>query len=272
MNALGENSNRTPARTSFSLLQNSLVQAADTANGRAGEDASPLSGNRYIHFLNGEVAVDVPESEVVRVHQVRDQSFGNVVDKRVEAGLVLARRGCAPRAIRVAGGRLAGLEAQVEEVRKGQREEQARGQPQGERRPEGASEQDEQIGNLDGKLWGADRIDSSDGGQELQGHELLHEAESFEGDDDSLNGLDAAQRRAERIRVLGQARGSPRIRHLLARQSRLAINCLRHDRRRRGQRSSERQRRPGRSASGNRNRTLDHAARVGFITKQRSIN
>ena len=107
------------------LPQNRLVDSADQTDRRPGHQASPLTRDRGVHPGNRVLAVQVEEVELPGIHQVCEPRLSNVEAERVEI-----RRGSAAAArVGRSTATLCDVQADVEEVCGGQRQENACQQP-----------------------------------------------------------------------------------------------------------------------------------------------
>ena len=117
-----------------------------------------------------------------------------------------------------------GLEGEVEEVRRAQREEDGREEPEAEGGPELGGQQHEQVVALDGELGHAERVDGGDHEQGLARHELVEQAEGLDEDGDALDRRGAADVAAHLVQVLRDARGLVRLAHLAADLGRVPVD------------------------------------------------
>ena len=140
---------------------------------------------------------------MVRVNKVRDESLGDVEDERVEILLPRGTSGGATLWWRGHGSSLC-LEAQVEEVGYQERQEQASGQPQQERRPELAGDENEEIGCFNREVGGMKCRDRRHGRHVLERDKGGRQAVELNAQDQGLDHGDAAQETSERVGAFSQ--------------------------------------------------------------------
>lgn len=130
------------------------------------------------------MAEGTPEGKVVRIHKVRKQGLGDVIHQGVKGGQFLCNRTRLTSVVRV---RRLRVQAQVEEIRKSQRQGQASQSPEQERRPERAGDENEEVRDLHGKFRCGHALNCGHGGQKTQRNQLAEQADQFQEYDDGLN-------------------------------------------------------------------------------------
>lgn len=128
------------------------------------------------------------------------------------------------------------FQIQIEEVSQGEGQKDAGGQPEGEGGPKGRAQQHKDVGDLDRKGRAVDARHCRESRHIAQRKELVGQAEDLEDDDEQFDGGDAAEARAQRVAAFRGARRVPGLGEGLAGAFGLAVNSLRHDCWRWGQR------------------------------------
>ena len=169
---------------------------------------------------------------MVRIDKVRDERLCDVEDEGVKirsAPECLLGRGCATGTVRMPRGTLLGdIEVQIEKVCHDGGQDETCCHPQRERRPEGCTEHDEEIGDLDRQSWSVQHFNRRDGRQVSEGDELVGKTVEFHENDKALNRADTAEVRPQFSGVPGDARRVPGLRDGLAYAGGLAVDRLSH--------------------------------------------
>ena len=152
--------------------------------------------------MYSQVDISPPKVEIAPIDKVSEDSLGQVEAQRVETAS--SSSSCTPLST---GGDA--VQAKIEKVSRDQGQPQGREQPQRERRPEDAVDEDKQIGHLDGVCGRVESPHGGNGREVPQGEKLVEETDCFEEERDDLDGFGAADGGAEGAGALFDAGAGP---------------------------------------------------------------